>query len=356
MTIPTQTIADTHWDITTIPYARGLSEEHVKKCMSMFAELAAVNEEIFFVFWDCAFVDDVKSEKWKHSLDDLVANSQGFAPMTGQHSTVAIQRLHEMYPINPLYKELKFRVLMCDGSQTSRSMIESWGLRSNFKASSSMKASFKDTVLAMHRSYVALIDYCSVNEMPVQQSDTTDIVRRFGEFGGMTPEYARQVWSIAKRTGKVWQKLELIVTGKVKPINRKAQKKVSSPHHFNTMARLPDDIIDGFLDKVVNGIWTMRTFHSSCTIYKLKVKIRHMILTFLIDLNEFGESVTFADVTEKYPKINDQLVERWTSSLANSKDKKNMPRGLKDYIRDVIDQHKRNARVISFVCGFDFRC
>ena len=74
--------------------------------------------------------------------------------------------------------------VLCDDSMESRSMIECWGLRSNYVAGTFLSPKFKDTALAMRRSYEDLLRR---NGGASLSSDTaTALCVQFATHGGIT--------------------------------------------------------------------------------------------------------------------------------------------------------------------------
>jgi hypothetical protein len=335
-----------NWEIDSIPYARGLDEEHVRHLMSTFVTTASVNQQIVFVFYGCEFVDEPYDDRWQHTFKEMQEASVGCAPCEGQHSMVAVERLNKLYPRNPTFCKVKIKTILCPLDVASQERIEAWGLRSNYIAGSFKKPSFKDTCFAMHRSFVSLVKRTEENGQKVDQNDISVLKDRFAKFGGISGPYASQVWNIAKRRGKIWDMISQIISGQVRVrAGSRKPKPLKSPHKFNTMGAIPDEVLQDYLARVVDGMWDVTIFYNQCIEYKLVMRVRRMIIEYMLQIRKITHDDVWEEIGKTYPGIDDSLVNLWTRTLTSARKKEKIPAKLKERIVQLINEADSQRRV-----------
>jgi hypothetical protein len=125
-----------------------------------------------------------------------------------------------------------------------------------------------------------------------------------------------QTWTIAIRSGKIWEILERIVSGNV--VTPRTFKVPKSAHPFTTMAGIPSSDLQMLLGKVVTRQLSLKAFHTTCKSYKARHRIQLAVLEMIRpkDLNVF----TWSEAKAKYPRAaNDMLVDMWIPSVVKLK-------------------------------------
>ena len=223
-------------NIEKIPYTRGLDENHVEELIRSFCKTGTVNKQIWYVFWGCKFAREPPESRWGRSIRDLAEASIGVGPMAGQHSITAIFRCRKRYPKNPNWARVTIIPVMCDDSTESRKQIECWGLRSNYVSGTFLSPRFKDTALAMRRSFEDLLRRTGGTSLTTDLS--TALCKQFSEHGNITLEYGRQIWALVRRGPEAWSRIAALLEGRVTNTSKSKFKEIKSPSLLQPMVTL----------------------------------------------------------------------------------------------------------------------
>ena len=329
--------------IDKIPYTRGLDDNHVEQLIRSFCTTGTINKDIWFVFWGCKFANLPAEQRWSYSLQDLAANSLGVGPMTGQHSVNAIFRCRRKFPKNPNWATVSMIPVLCDDSMESRSMIECWGLRSNYVAGTFLSPKFKDTALAMRRSYEDLLRR---NGGASLSSDTaTALCVQFATHGGITLEYCRQIWALVRRGPEAWSKIAMLLQGVVnKGVTKAKFKEIKSPALFQPMVILDDKTVTYLLEQVIQGKWDKKLFISQCKFYKCQLELKRQIMEWMLTARHIEANTTWEELVARYPQQDlVALVDTWSNALKDSKmsERKTLPTNIAEVLTDMVSKQQR---------------
>ena len=89
--------------------------------------------------------------------------------------------------------------------------------------------------------------------------------------------------TIAKRTGKVWEYIARIFKGEVDVLkaNGKSPKAPTGVGHFKNMGGVPDNKLEEWLEKVVNGVETTKEFSLRCIRHKQRKSVQEVIVEYI---------------------------------------------------------------------------
>ena len=337
--------------IDKIPYTRGLDDNHVDELIKSFCRTGSINKEIWFVFWGCAFAAQPPDQRWNHSLQELAANSIGVGPMTGQHSVTAIFRCRRRFPNNPHWAKVSLIPVMCDDSKESRGMIECWGLRSNYVAGTFLSPKFKDTALAMRRSYEDTLRRTNATSLSTEAA--TALCVQFATHGGITLEYCRQIWALVRRGPEAWARIANVMQGAVqKSANKTKFKEIKSPALFAPMVVLDDKTVCHCLDQVIAGKWDKKNFISQCRYYKCQLELKRQILEWMVTSRHIEAWTAWDELLAKYPQGDLMaLVDTWSNSLKDCKmsERKTLPTNIAEALTEMVTHQQRVTPLV--VCA-----
>ena len=328
--------------IEKIPYTRGLDENHVEELIRSFCKTGTVNKQIWFVFWGCKYSREAAEHRWNRSLRDLAAGSIGVGPMAGQHSITAIFRCRKRYPKNPNWARVTIIPVMCDDTNESRKQIECWGLRSNYVSGTFLSPRFKDTALAMRRSFEDLLRRSGTSALPSDVS--TALCQQFSNHGNITLEYGRQIWALVRRGPEAWSKIACLLEGRVTNTSKTKFKEIKSPALFQAMVTLDDATVTTLLENVIQGKWDRKLFLSQCKFYKCQLDLKKQILDWMVTAGHFNVRGSWEDLCIKYPKGDlNALVDTWSNALKDSKmaDRKILPTNLAEALDQIVSNNLR---------------
>ena len=333
-------------NIEKIPYTRGLDENHVEELIRSFCKTGTVNKQIWYVFWGCKFARDPAETRWGHSLRDLADNSIGVGPMAGQHSITAIFRCRKRYPKNPNWARVTIIPVMCDDSTESRKQIECWGLRSNYVSGTFLSPRFKDTALAMRRTFEDLQRRTGSSILTKDMS--TALCEQFSNHGNITLEYGRQIWALVRRGPEAWGKIAALLEGRVTNKSASKFKEIKSPALFQPMVTLDDSTVTALLDNVIQGKWDRKLFLAQCKFYKCQLDLKRQILDWMVTAGHFNSRGSWEDLCAKYPKGDlNALVDTWSNALKDSKmaERRVLPTNLAEALTQIAND---SLRVLAF--------
>ena len=329
--------------IDKIPYTRGLDDNHVDELIKSFCRTGTINREIWFVFWGCTYASQPLDQRWDHSLEDLAKNSIGVGPMTGQHSVTAIFRCRRRFPNNPHWAKVSLIPVMCDDSKESRAMIECWGLRSNYVAGTFLSPQFKDTALAMRRSYEDTLRRTNTTSLTTEAA--TALCVQFATHGGITLEYCRQIWALVRRGAEAWSRIAAVMQGVVqKSANKTKFKEIKSPALFQPMVVLDDKTVCHLLDHVIAGKWDKKIFISQCKFYKCQLELKRQIMEWMVMFGHIDAKASWESLLLKFPQGDlVALVDTWSNSLKDCKmsERRTLPMNIAEALTEMVSLQQR---------------
>jgi hypothetical protein len=264
--------------------------------------------------------------------------------MAGQHSITAIFRCRKRYPKNPNWARVTIIPVMCDDSTESRKQIECWGLRSNYVSGTFLSPRFKDTALAMRRSYEDLLRRTGGTSLTTDLS--TALCKQFSEHGNITLEYGRQIWALVRRGPEAWSRIAALLEGRVTNTSKSKFKEIKSPSLFQPMVILDDATVATLLDNVIQGKWDRKLFLSQCKFYKCQLDLKRQILDWMVTAGHFNVRGSWEALCTQYPKGDlNALVDTWSNALKDSKmaDRRVLPTNLAEALNQIAND---NARVL----------
>ena len=121
---------------------------------------------------------------------------------------------------------------------------------------------FQDKISALHEDYLGLAEHASVHGHKARLAAMKE--QRRQDFGGVSVGQMKQLWTIARRQGEVWDLLWKIIAGQVVlpdqrcrwsccGFNRKTHGLVKSAANLTNVGLMDDSVLVVLLHDVVSG-------------------------------------------------------------------------------------------------------
>lgn len=257
--------------------------------------------------------------------EDLKARGfEGYFTIVGDHTQRALHQLHKRYPANPKWATITATVYLCHRTAEVYSALKSWGLLDNIKGEARVAVSFADKIASLHEDYLALAEH---ERTPGHKERTAALkARRAKDFGDISAGQIMQLWSIAARSGPVWDNLWLIISGQVTPppstmsLSRRRGgkqrpprvKTVKSAANFTNIGGVDDETLTELLHEVVVGHSSLQKLNEQCGLHKARVRVQTVVMSDP-SLSEFDD---WTEARKKFPMACDEeFVSRWTVTL-----------------------------------------
>jgi hypothetical protein len=249
---------------------------------------------------------------------------EGYFTVVGDHTQRAMKQLHERFKLNPKWATLNAIVYVCQRTPDVYSSLKSWGLLDNIKGEARVAVSFADKIASLHDDYVML----SLHEAtPGHKERTASLkLRRAKDFGDISAGQIGQLWSLAARTGKVWEYLWAIISGRVTPPAQPKAKTTSKGHKqraprvkvvksaapFTNIGGVDDETLEAILYDVVVGHSSAQKVNEKCGIVKARVRVQTAIMSDP-NIREFDD---WTEACKKFPLCcGESFVSGWTQAL-----------------------------------------
>jgi hypothetical protein len=119
------------------------------------------------------------------------------------------------------------------------------------------------------------------------------------------PNTIGSLFVLASFTGRLWINIAKIFQGQVTK-NKAIKFKTPDAHtHFNTMAKIPEDLLIRWTNRVVNGEWNTKNFNDRCVQHKKEVKVCAQMLDFVTVRYPAESYGTYDELAEQYPFFTD---------------------------------------------------
>ena len=248
----------------------------------------------------------------------------GFFAVVGDHTQLAVTRLHGFFPKNPLWQSIPGQLLLCHRTVANLKALKSWGVADNQKGETRAVTTFKDKLFSIHRDIMEVAKRVEQNQLTAKQAKAElkglkDA--RIVEYGSNSNSMG-QLWGIAQRTGPVWDAIQGIMDGKVTLANPKKRFLVpTSAAPFTSMGGIPDADLAALLGKVLDGSRNMKAFTESCKRYKATARVQREILE-----HAQVDAANWEEAQLKFPTACDaQFVSTWVQIILSQKIKQKNP-------------------------------
>ena len=302
--------------------ARVAKQENVDSLEKSMVQFGTLNEHVEVVlflgpnkplppklgFKPPATVEDMKSRGF-----------EGYFTIVGDHTQRAMNQLHAKFSKNPQWANVEARLFVCPRSEEVYAVLKSWGILDNIKGEKRVTVSFHDKVTALHADFESLKQH----EGEAGHKERTAAVKeaRRMDFGKISTGQMMQLWSIAARSGKVWELLLKIIAGDVvapeerantsRKSGKRGVKVVNSAANFVNIGGLDDDVLEELLHEIVIGHASLLRLNEKCALVKARMKVQTAILTDArINQDDWAEAKGSFPIS-----CDDQFVERWAVSL-----------------------------------------
>ena len=307
--------------------ARVAKQENVdalEKSMLTFGTLNDRVEVVLFLPASKALPAKVGFKPPQTQEDMKARGFEGYFTIVGDHTQWAMHQLHKRFKANPKWATITATVYLCHRTTEVYSALKSWGLLDNIKGEARVAVSFADKISSLHDDYLALAD----NEAQPGHKERTAALktRRAKDFGDISSGQMMQLWSIAARSGPVWDNLWLIITGQVSPPptamtqssrrhgkQRPARvKTVKSAANFTNIGGVDDETLNDLLHEIVVGHSSLQKLNEQCGLIKARVRVQTVVMSDA-QLAQFDD---WAEECVKFPMACDEeFVSRWTVAL-----------------------------------------
>lgn len=309
--------------------ARVARQENVDTLEQSLLSFGSVNEHVEVVLFVAAKKTIPPKNGFKPPLtaDDMKNRGfEGYYTICGDHTQRAMNQLHKRFKNNPKWATLSCTVYVCQRSPENYAYLKSWGILDNIKGEKRVAVSFHDKITALHEDFVALAEFDSQSGHKERTSQLK--LQRCKDFGDISLGQLGQLWSLASRTGPVWDLLIRIINGDITPpaqlkstSNRRAGggrarvKPVKSASNFTNIGGLDDSVLIPLLQSVVNGQLTLQKLNDKCALIKARMRVQTAVLS---DVKIDEDSWT--DAQAKFPlACQDSFVERWAESVVRQR-------------------------------------
>ena len=249
------------------------------------------------------FINDLKNNP--EELKEL----DGCFAIIGDHTQLAIRQLHEEFPRNPKWSHLTCEVLICHRSFENYRHLKSWGILDNVKGQKRTTVSFQSKMLSLHEDITNLKD--ELGDVDIKTFNKAQVAlkeSRKAEYAMKTNSF-NQLWTLAARSGEVWDELRKIFTGNV--ANRDKFKIPKSASNFTSMGAIPDEDLLVLLRGVSAGRMTLKQFTDSCRAYKATARVQRDILS-----HEEIDEVSWVEAQKRFPSAcSDGFVGIWAQYI-----------------------------------------
>ena len=308
--------------------ARVAKPENVDNLEKSLLSFGSVNELVEVVL----FIPPNKSLPPKNGFkppqttEEMKARGmEGYFTVCGDHTQRAMNQLHARFKNNPKWASLSCTVYVCQRTPENYAYLKSWGILDNVKGEKRVAVSFLDKLVALHQDFESLAEFDTQSGHKERTSQVKS--QRCKDFDISSGQLG-QLWSLASRTGPVWDLLMRIITGDVTPpvqlkssSNRRAGggrarlKTVNSAAGFTNIGGLDDVVLVPLLQSVVKGQLTLQKLGDKCALIKARMRVQTAVLS---DVNVNEESWTEAQV--KFPlACQDSFVERWAEAVVRQR-------------------------------------
>ena len=297
--------------------ARETDPEALAKLRHSLTSTNSVHDSSVFVLF-VKTADDIPAQRgfnfraWLRGQDR--SQLDGFFAIVGDHTQKVMKELHADFPANPLWSSIPGQLLITTRSESHYETLKSWGIADNRKGEQRAHTTFKSKIFSLHADYVTILARVEANSLSAK--DSRDQIKalklRRGSEYGLNANSIGQLWGLAQRTGKVWDALAAILSGKVTTSSPKARFLV--PHSaacFTSMGSIPDEDLVVLLNKVVDGKQTLKEFAESCKRYKATARVQREILE-----HEAIDRTDWASAQADFPTACDpNFVSRWVEVI-----------------------------------------
>ena len=241
------------------------------------------------------FINDMKARP------DELKDMDGCFAIIGDHTQLAVKLLHDDFPNNPKWQSLTCEVLICKRSFENYRTLKSWGILDNVKGQKRTYVSFQSKMISLHEDLVNLknqMEDCDVKEFNRAQVSLKE--SRKAEYAMGTNSF-NQLWTLAAKSGEVWEELAKIFTGDV--ANASKFKKPKSASNFTSMGAIPDNDLLVLLRSVTAGRSSLKQFTDECKAYKATARVQREILS-----HEDVLQSSWVEAQEAFPTTYDTFV------------------------------------------------
>ena len=305
--------------------ARIALQENVDALATSMMTFGSVNEHVEVVLFVSGNkpLPSAAGFKVPQTSDEMKARGlEGFYTIVGDHTQKALNQLHRQFSGNPKWASTAVTLYIFHRTPEAYSSLKSWGILDNIKGEKRVTVSFQDKIQALHEDFLSLQEHESTpghKERTLQVKD-----QRRKDLGDISSGQMMQLWSIACRTGRVWELLLKIITGDViapkqskvsstrrAGRNRSGLKVVKSAANFTNIGGIDDNLLVPLLEAVVNGHASLQKLNDQCALLKARMRVQTAVLT---DSNVETNDWCAAEV--KFPLATHvDFVERWAVAL-----------------------------------------
>jgi len=312
--------------------ARPVDESHVNTIYESLGKLGLQETRVVVVLWK----DDLDNAKidWQEPRFDVTDETPPvpFHVIMGLHTTLAVQRHNKRDPSAKQFRSLPCEVSIAEKSESALDYIRLTGTVDNTVKGITKKMTCWDCMYQIHNE-ISRIDkqYAHETEQKRRIRHTRYRESCSGSMG-YSPHTMGTMFAIALQEDRVFDKLEKIFTGQVKPRRSKNNKitpfKVpASANNFRSMKIVPVDTVLVWLDFIIDGTETTNDFLCRCNKWRKEAWVTQAILEYINETLDSSTTYTSYDQAGKtFDFLNDPTwLERIVASCEDEK-KKGIPR------------------------------
>lgn len=244
-----------------------------------------------------------------------------FYSIIGGHTVTSIGKSHKTRPNNPDYQFVHCSLICCEDTPYNRQMAKAYGALENKIKDNRSKTDTWDLLWSMHSSYIqCLANYQKGDEKAFKKEWRAEKARLLAACNVGSKGAFDQNITIAQKTGPVWDNICKIFKGEVEVLaaTKKPPKAPTGVGHFKFMGTIPDEKLNTWLERVVQGQETIKEFGVNCQKYKQKIGVKQAIVDYVKVIRD-KEQLTWDDMVEEWPSLGEtvwfELVMGWVGSV-----------------------------------------
>ena len=248
--------------------ARSLDLEHVQNLAtnqnaamltSRVYEVVIFNDTVSLKLWGALKrtasdkPGNVKAlEEVINSFSQQLANKLVFYVYSGNHGLHAIRILRDKHPRNTKFVSLRCHILLVEATPESFGNLFILGSFANTLNDLSLKTSFAEVCQRLRQQYNNLLEIHGSQSAPGWKAAVGKMHKQAQAAFNWKKGESGLTWNISCAPDEVWGRLLKVLLGQSAHENPKLLIPRSS-HHLNSMARIPDEVLIGWLDEFLAG-------------------------------------------------------------------------------------------------------
>ena len=292
-----------------------------------------------------------KGQKVNLSKQDLLTFPNSGRPaetFVGDHSATALKQLATEHPSRADFKQVPMKVYITNGtSDEIVKMLRAVGTIDNIVKDKRVAMSASDWLIGMRAYYQQKLTEHSGDVTKAKKDTINYFVTVTNTSRGNVDNYVRAV----SFPDGCYNAICAILSGQCKSGNSKKFRPPKSPAFLNCVSGINHVILQGFLENIVKGIWTMQEFQRQAKQLRGHYLLNDLVATQLYDT--FGQKgKTWSDMKAEHPDalklFNDAFFDKWAPmTVSNSSTEPKTPEGFLPAVANLIKVYKDRSNALA---------